>query len=257
MEWFKNIDVIWQVLLATTFTYLITAIGASVIFIFKKINKMVINLMMGLASGIMIAASFWSLLLPAITRCEQLGRAAYLEPALGVFFGGIFVMGSDIFLSKRKEIINKSNALLVTSVTLHNIPEGMAIGVAFATAAIYPSTVSLISAVLLALGIGIQNFPEGLCIVAPLRKSGMSRKKSFMIGQFSGIVEIGGGLIGVLFTMTIQNILPFILSFSAGAMIAVVCSELIPEAFQENKTSASFGLIIGFILMMVFDIAFG
>lgn len=245
--------------LATLFTYIITILGASIVFLFKNFNQKILDIMMGFAAGVMIAASFWSLLAPAISLLEQLNRPKYLETSIGFIFGGSFILLSDIFLSKKIKVEeNKKKTLLITSaVTLHNIPEGMAVGVAFGSLSLNIPEVSLIGACLLALGIGLQNFPEGLCVSLPLRKSGMSRKKAFFYGQMSGIVEPIFGVIAAIGAMFIQNIMPFLLSFSAGAMIAVVTSELIPDSFKDNKLLASIGLLLGFSVMMILDVALG
>ena len=244
--------------LATLFTYIITILGASIVFLFKNFNQKILDIMMGFAGGVMIAASFWSLLAPAISLLEQLNRPKYLETSIGFILGGSFILLSDIFLSKKIKVEeNKKKILLITSaVTLHNIPEGMAVGVAFGSLSLNIPEVSLIGACLLALGIGLQNFPEGLCVSLPLR-SGMSRKKAFFYGQMSGIVEPIFGVIAAIGAMFIQNIMPFLLSFSAGAMIAVVTSELIPDSFKDNKLLASIGLLLGFSVMMILDVALG
>lgn len=245
--------------LATLFTYIITILGASIVFLFKNFNQKILDIMMGFAAGVMIAASFWSLLAPAISLLEQLNRPKYLETSIGFILGGSFILLSDIFLSKKIKVEeNKKKILLITSaVTLHNIPEGMAVGVAFGSLSLNIPEVSLIGACLLALGIGLQNFPEGLCVSLPLRKSGMSRKKAFFYGQMSGIVEPIFGVIAAIGAMFVQNIMPFLLSFSAGAMIAVVTSELIPDSFKDNKLLASIGLLLGFSVMMILDVALG
>ncbi|KAI4453220.1 zinc/iron transporter [Holotrichia oblita] len=176
--------------------------------------------------------------------------------------GGAFVIGSDIILSKA--VLTQSNGttikrsiLLTSAVTLHNIPEGLAVGVAFGSAAIGIEGASVQAAAMLALGIGLQNFPEGVCVAMPLRRDGLTRLKSFLIGQASGVVEPIAGVLGVIFALTMRNALPLALSFSAGAMIAVVCSELIPESFKDNKTIAAFGILFGFATMMVLDVALG
>ena len=245
--------------LATLFTYIITILGASIVFLFKNFNQKILDIMMGFAAGVMIAASFWSLLAPAISLLEQLNRPKYLETSIGFILGGSFILLSDIFLSKKIKVEeNKKKTLLITSaVTLHNIPEGMAVGVAFGSLSLNIPEVSLIGASLLALGIGLQNFPEGLCVSLPLRKSGMSRKKAFFYGQMSGIVEPIFGVIAAIGAMFVQNIMPFLLSFSAGAMVAVVTSELIPDSFKDNKLLASIGLLLGFSVMMILDVALG
>ena len=259
MEWFANLNVVIQALLATIFSYLLTALGASLVFFFKKINKKVLDVMLGMASGIMIAASFWSLLNPAIELAATIHKNKIVIPVVGFIAGGLFVIGSDILLSFKFKIENKKkkNLLLVSAVTLHNIPEGMAIGVAFGTLGLMIPGAALIDAMLLALGIGIQNFPEGACVAMPLRSQGYSRSKAFLVGQASGIVEVFAGLLGVLFALTVRAMLPFLLAFSAGAMIAVVCSELIPEAFEDNKILATLGVILGFVTMMFLDVALG
>jgi len=261
-DWFLNLSAAEQGLLATAFTYFVTALGASVVFFFKSMNKTVLDMMMGFAAGVMIAASFWSLLAPAIELGTALGGNAWLTAGAGFMLGGIFVIGSGIFLSKaslvKKHGIGlKRSILLTTAVTLHNIPEGLSVGVAFGSAAIGVQGASVGAAAMLALGIGLQNFPEGVCVAMPLRRDGKSRLKSFLIGQASGLVEPIAGVLGVLFAMTMRSALPLALSFSAGAMIAVVCSELIPESFKDNKTLSAFGVLFGFAVMMVLDVALG
>lgn len=259
MEWFKSIHPVLQAFLATSFTYFVTMLGAGTVFIFKKINAKILDYMMGFAGGVMIAASFWSLLAPAIEISLSLNRSGFIETAIGFFFGGIFIILSDLLLKKKENVPlqSKKNILITTAVTMHNIPEGMAIGVAFGSLFTSSTDASLISAMLLALGIGIQNFPEGACVSMPLLSSGASKKKAFLIGQASGIVEPIAGVIGALFALFIQNLLPFLLAFSAGSMIAVVCSELIPESFKDNKTIATLGILSGFIVMMVLDVSLG
>jgi ZIP family zinc transporter len=218
--------------------------------------------MMGFAAGVMIAASFWSLLEPAIELSAELGGNAWLTAATGFMLGGIFIIGSDILLSRAEIIQSKGSAikrsiLLASAVTLHNIPEGLAVGVAFGCAAIGIEGASVQSAAMLAFGIGMQNFPEGICVAMPLYRDGCSRRKSFFIGQASGVVEPVAGVFGVFFALAARSALPLALSFSAGAMIAVVCSELIPESFRENKIIAASGVLLGFTVMMVLDVALG
>ncbi|KAI4453932.1 zinc/iron transporter [Holotrichia oblita] len=225
-------------------------------------NQKTLDLMMGFAAGVMIAASFWSLLAPAIELSAELGGNSWLISSVGFLLGGSFVIGSDIVLSKASLIKSKGSAmkrsiLLTSAVTIHNIPEGLAIGIAFGSVALGIHGATAQGAVMLALGIGLQNFPEGVCVAMPLRRDGASRMKSFLIGQSSGIVEPIAGVLGVLFALTIRSALPLALSFSAGAMIAVVCSELIPESFKNHKTIAAFGVLFGFAIMMVLDVALG
>lgn len=262
MYHFLSDSPVLQAFLATLFTYAVTAAGAGVVFFFPSVNQKIMDMMMGLAAGVMIAASYWSLLDPAITQAEAMGTNPALVTGLGFLFGGLFIMGSDILLEKKcisdcRNFGWKRCVLLTTAVTLHNIPEGLAVGVAFGYAGICATEDALTAAVLLALGIGIQNFPEGVCVAMPLRREGATRMKSFLTGQFSGMVEPFAGVIGALFVLYIRVALPFVLSFSAGAMLSVVCSELIPESFRDNKRLASLGVLIGFVVMMVLDVALG
>ncbi len=260
--WFSGLSPVLQALLATLFTYLVTALGASVVFFFKTMNKKLLDVMMGFAAGVMIAASFWSLLSPAIELSIELGNNAWLTAAVGFLLGGIFIIGSDIALSRNGFIKGKGSSvkrviLLTSAVTLHNIPEGLAVGVAFGCVALGVEGTSIFGAMMLAIGIGLQNFPEGVCVSMPLRREGVSRTKSFLIGQATGIVEPIAGVMGVLCALAVRSVLPLALTFSAGAMIAVVCSELIPESFKDNKTIAACGVLLGFVVMMVLDVALG
>lgn len=263
MSWFMSLNVVFQAFLATLFTWLITAFGAASVFLFKKLNQKVLDLILGFAAGVMIAASFWSLLNPSIELSERLGYISWLLPGIGFLFGGLFVILADIFLDKmmqKKKQITKSkkrSILLVSAITMHNIPEGLAIGVAFGCAALSIEGATLVSACLLTIGIGLQNFPEGAGVSLPLRREGYSRTKSFLYGQASGIVEPISGIIGALLVVFIQSILPFLLSFAAGCMISVAGRELLPEASKENKNHATIGLTIGFIIMMILDVALG
>lgn len=262
MAWFESLSPVCQGFLATVFTYAVTAMGASLVFFFKTVNQKIMDMMMGFAAGVMIAASFWSLLSPAIELAGELGRNAWLTASTGFVLGGLFVMASDLLLSKapmcrEQNCRIKRSIMLVTAVTLHNIPEGLAVGVAFGSVALGVEGTSLITAMMLALGIGLQNFPEGACVSMPLRREGFSRAKSFLAGQASGLVEPVAGTLGVIFALAIRSALPLALSFSAGAMISVVCSELIPESFKDNKNLASAGVLLGFVVMMALDVALG
>ncbi|MCL2105861.1 MAG: ZIP family metal transporter [Oscillospiraceae bacterium] len=262
MKWFLALNPVWQGFLATLFSYSVTALGAGMVFCFKAMNQKVLDFMLGFSAGVMVAASFWSLLDPAIALSEALGGSAWLTPTLGFLLGGGLIIGSDIGLSRAARFQAggtrlKRCILLACAVTLHNIPEGLAIGVAFGSAALGIEGASVSGAVMLALGIGLQNFPEGLCVAMPLRREGASRRKSFLIGQASGAVEPPAGVLGVLFALSVRGALPLVLSFSAGAMIAVVCSELIPESFKDNKTIAALGVLFGFAAMMALDVALG
>lgn len=246
--------------LATLFTYIITILGASIVFLFKDFNQKILDIMMGFAGGVMIAASFWSLLAPAISLLEQLNRPKYLETSIGFILGGSFILLSDIFLSKKIKIEeNKKKTLLITSaVTLHNIPEGMAVGVVLAGMLSGTTNITMMGAFALAIGIAIQNVPEGAIISTPLLGSGCTKKKAFLYGTLSGIVEPIGAIITILLTSLITPALPYILSFAAGAMIYVVVEELIPETQNgEHSNIGTIGVAIGFTIMMILDIALG
>lgn len=257
MEWFYNLYGWQQALIATTFTWALTALGALPVFFCKSVSKNAFSLMMSSAAGIMLASTFFSLLMPAM---ESAQNYAFLILTCGFVLGGLLIILTDIVSGKLNLFADNAKkkrcAIMCVAVTMHNIPEGLAIGVAFGALAAGGS-VGAVSAVMLAVGIGIQNFPEGMCVAFPLRANGMSRCKSFFIGQLSGVVEIVAGVVGALAVTFIEGILPWALSFSAGAMIAVVCSELIPECFQGGKLKATFGVVFGFALMMILDIAFG
>ena len=257
MQWFASLEAWQQALLASLMMYAMTALGASFVFFSKKLNGTFITLLTGVAAGIMIAASFFSLLLPAIEQESSL--PPYLTVTIGFALGGAFIVLSDLALSRSKfefkGVGDKKNALLFFAVTLHNIPEGMSVGVAFALAPL--SEGAALSAFLLAVGIAVQNFPEGMCVAFPLRAKGMSPLKSFLFSQGSGAVEIPACILGAVAASFIAGLLPWALAFSAGAMIAVVCSELIPECFAGNKAVASAGILAGFCLMMILDVALG
>lgn len=265
MSWFENLNPLIQALIATTFTWGVTVLGALVVCFFKTINKKVLNTILGFSAGVMIAASFWSLLSPAIDLSYELGYIVWLLPVLGFVTGGLFVLLSDRFLDKvlknRKTLKDtdslKRSILLIAAITIHNIPEGMAVGVAFGGIASGVPGMTLIGAIMLAIGIGIQNFPEGAAVSLPLRNEGFSRFKSFMFGQASALVEPISAVVGVILVLTIRSILPFLLSFAAGAMIAVAARELLPESVKENKNLATLGLICGFAIMMILDVALG
>ena len=258
MQWFTGLDAWVQALIASLMMYFMTALGASLVFFSKKINQTLLTALTGVAAGIMIAASFFSLLLPAIEQESAL--PAYITVTIGFALGGAFIVLSDFALSRSKldfhAIGDKKNALLFCAVTLHNIPEGMSVGVALAVASM-GSLGATVSALLLAVGIAVQNLPEGMCVAFPLRAKGMSPMRSFLFSQGSGAVEIPACILGALAATAIGGILPWALSFAAGAMIAVVCSELIPECFSGNKTVASAGLVGGFCIMMILDLALG
>lgn len=257
-----NLNYIIQALIATLFTYFITALGASIVLFIKKINKNFLDAMLGFAAGIMIAASFFSLILPAITMSKNLKLIPWLVLTIGFLGGGILLFLGDKFFDKFSKSDNKSKSkrtlMLMFSITMHNVPEGMAIGVAFGSLFYGLDGATLASAWMLALGIGIQNFPEGSAISIPLRRDGYSRKKAFFLGQISGIVEPISGVIGALLVLKMRYLLPYLLAFAAGAMIYVVVEELIPES-QTNKKKEIMALftLIGFTIMMILDLALG
>ena len=265
MNWFENLNPVIQALIASIFTWGVTALGSLVVCFFKEVNKKILNTILGFSAGVMIASSFWSLLAPSIELSGELGYIAWALPAIGFSIGAMFVLLSDKFLDralKNKEDLRgseslKKSILLISAITIHNIPEGMSIGVAFGGIASGVPGVTSIGALMLALGIGIQNFPEGAAVSLPLRNEGFSRFKSFMFGQGSAIVEPIAAVIGAVLVIMMRSILPVLLSFAAGAMIAVAARELLPESIIENKNLATLGLIFGFTLMMILDVALG
>ncbi|MGM0395660.1 MAG: ZIP family metal transporter [Bacillota bacterium] len=273
IQWISQYGPVQQALIATLFTWGVTALGASLVFFFKTINKNVLNGMLGFAAGVMIAASFWSLLAPGIDLAEELGQVPYVTVTSGFLLGGGFLylidkllphlhLGLDTSEAEGIKTTWQRSVLLVLAITLHNIPEGLAVGVAFgAVAAGVGTAATLAGAVALAIGIGLQNFPEGAAVSIPLRREGLSRTKAFLYGQSSGIVEPIAGVLGAYAVIKIQPILPYALAFAAGAMIYVVVEELIPEAQREvggSKTDiATIGAMLGFAVMMVLDVALG
>ncbi len=253
-----------QALLATIFTWFLTALGAGVVFFKKNVSRKVLDFSLGFSAGIMISASIWSLLIPSIEISH--GKYPWLPAAAGFLIGGFFLRLLDkyiphlhLFLPEEKAEGIKSNlqktSLLILAITIHNFPEGLAIGVAFGSVA---SGTSIAAAIALAIGIGIQNFPEGMAVSLPLRKEGYSQMKSFWYGQLSAVVEPFGGVLGATLVIISKSLLPYLLAFAAGAMIFVVVEELIPESQSaENADLATTGTLIGFIVMMVLDVAFG
>lgn len=261
MNVLMNINPVLQGLIATMFTYAVTALGAAVVFFIRSVNRKILDSMLGFGSGVMLAASYWSLLAPAIERAAGMNMNVPLVVSFGFFSGGMIIIAADKMLSRAsfKEIdhTHKRSILLVSAVTLHNIPEGLAVGVAFGSTALGIEGASFVEAVLIAVGIGLQNFPEGACVSLPLRRDGFSKGRAFFYGQASGMVEPIAGVLGVTLVLWATKALPFLLSFSAGAMISVVASELVPESANSNKNLATFGLILGFIVMMVLDVVLG
>jgi zinc transporter, ZIP family len=269
MKTFAEWHPLLQALLAGCFTWAVTAFGAAFVFFTSSLNRRLLDGMAGFASGVMIAASYWSLLAPAIELSSQQGRVSWAAPAIGFLAGGVFLWLFDKLLphlhrglpAEAAEGVKtkwKRSTLLVLAITLHNIPEGLAVGVAFGAAAAGSSSATVTAAVVLAIGIGIQNFPEGLAISLPLRREGMSRWKAFSRGQASAIVEPIAAIVGAGATFFATPLLPYALSFAAGAMIFVVVEELIPESHRgENADLSTMSAMIGFTLMMVLDVAFG
>jgi len=269
VAWFTGLNPVAQALVATLFTWFVTALGAAFVFFFKSINRKVLDGMLGFAAGVMIAASYWSLLAPAIEMAEEGGLPAWLPATVGFLAGGFFIWAVDKLLPhlhlgfpmKEAEGIKTGwhrSVLLVLAITLHNIPEGLAVGVAFGALASNLPSATLAGAIALALGIGIQNFPEGTAVAVPLRREGFTRLKSFWYGQLSGIVEPIAGVLGAFAVILIRPILPYALAFAAGAMIYVVVEELIPESQLEKNTDvATLGAMAGFAVMMTLDVALG
>jgi ZIP family zinc transporter len=275
MDFLETLDPVYQALLATLFTWGMTALGASVVFFGRDMNQRLLDAMLGFAAGVMIAASYWSLLAPAIELSEAGPMPVWLPAVSGFLVGGLFLSGIDRILphlhvyASRDEAEGvrsawKRTTLLVLAITLHNIPEGLAVGVAFGAAAqaldgggVMPAA-TLAGAAALAIGIGIQNFPEAIAVSLPLRSAGASRFKSFWYGQLSGLVEPLAAILGVLAVQTSTALLPYALAFAAGAMIFVVVEDLIPEAQRHGHNDlATTGAMVGFAVMMVLDVAFG
>jgi ZIP family zinc transporter len=269
IDFFLNSHPMIQALLATCFTWVMTALGAATVFMAKDLSRKILDVMLGFSGGVMIAASIWSLLIPSIQISEANDLPAWFPAVVGFLIGGISLLGIDRILPhlhlgfpiQEAEGI-KTNwervILLILAITLHNIPEGLAVGVAFGAVVSGLSDSTLFSAIALAIGIGIQNFPEGVAVSMPLRREGMPRLKCFWYGQLSAVVEPIAGVIGAGAVILIQPILPYALSFAAGAMIFVVIEELIPESQREGNVDLStMGAMIGFALMMILDVSFG
>ena len=257
-NWFINLNYVYQALIATIFTYFITLLGSAIVFFFKKINKNIMDAMLGFAAGVMTSASYFSLLAPAISSSVELNLTPWLITFIGFFAGGMLLFIADKIFNKIFTKKNKRILMLISSITIHNIPEGMAVGIAFGSVFYGISGATTLSAIMLAIGIGLQNFPEGSAVSIPLLREGMSRKKAFFYGQLSAIVEPIFGVIGAILILKLRILLPFFLSFAAGAMIYVVVSELIPESqTNEKKDLMAIFTIIGFSIMMILDVALG
>jgi ZIP family zinc transporter len=269
LELLQSLPPALQALLGTGFTWGVTALGAAMVFVRKDLSRKVLDGMLGFAGGVMIAASYWSLLAPAIEMAEGKGLPAWFPATAGFLLGGVFLRLADRlvphlhigFPDDEAEGVKTSwrrTTLLILAITLHNFPEGLAVGVAFGAVAAGLPSATLGGAIALALGIGLQNFPEGLAVSMPLRREGMSQLKSFWYGQLSGTVEPIAGLIGAVAVVTMDALLPYALAFAAGAMIFVVIEEVIPESQRGGHTDlATLGGMSGFAVMMLLDVALG
>lgn len=258
-----------QALAGTLFTWGLTAAGAALVFLIRRESRKLLDVMLGFTGGVMIAASFWSLLAPAIEMSEGLGRWRWVPAAVGFLLGALFLRLADLLTphlhlkapiedAEGPPVSLERATLLVLAITLHNIPEGLAVGVAFGAAAHGLESATVASAVVLAVGIGLQNFPEGLAVSMPLRREGYSKARSFFYGQLSGAVEPVAGVLGAAAVLTWRPLLPYALAFAAGAMIFVVVEEVIPEAQSSgNGDAATLGLVAGFVVMMALDLALG
>lgn len=265
----SSLHPVLQAFLAGLFTWGVTAVGASGVFFFPKINQKLFNGLLGFAAGVMIAASFWSLLAPSIALSEELGNQSWVAPTIGFILGGCFLwvldkiiphlhIGSPVHAKEGLSTRWKKTVLLFSSITLHNIPEGLAIGVAFGAVAADIPGASMASAIALAFGIGIQNFPEGFAVSMPFRREGLTKMRSFLLGQASAVVEPIAAVLGAALVIVMRPALPYALAFAAGAMIFVTIEELIPES-QSNGSSdyATAGAMLGFVIMMILDVALG
>ncbi|HLO53660.1 MAG TPA: ZIP family metal transporter [Saprospiraceae bacterium] len=267
IQYFEGISPILAAFYATVFTWALTALGASTVFLFKTMNRAALDGMLGFTGGVMVAASFWSLLAPAIEMTGGDGFQKVIPVSIGFILGAFFIFGLDKVLphlhinfkeSEGKKTPWQRTTLLVLAITLHNIPEGLAVGVLFGGVAAGIPEASIAGAVVLAIGIGIQNFPEGIAVAMPLKRMGMSSRKSFLYGQSSALVEPVAGVVGALAVNFFTPILPYALAFAAGAMIFVVVEEVIPETQQDKHTDiATLGFIGGFVVMMMLDVALG
>jgi len=268
-EWFMGLHPAQQAFVATLGTWFLTAAGAGLVFFFRTVEKTVLDTMLGFAAGVMIAASFWSLLAPAIEMAEAAGGSPWIPAVVGFVLGGAFLWLADLLLphlhpgfpveeAEGLESPLRRSVLLVLAITLHNIPEGLAVGVAFGGIGAGLGSMTLGGAVALAVGIGIQNFPEGTAVSVPLRREGFGRFRAFWYGQLSAVVEPMAAVLGAMAVLTVRPILPYALSFAAGAMIYVVVEELVPES-QARKHSdlPTLGAMAGFAVMMVLDVALG
>lgn len=252
----------WQAVLATLFTWLLTALGAALVIFTRRVRRLYLDSMLGFGAGVMLASSFWSLLEPGIALADSLGQHSWMTAALGFLAGGGMMLLGDLLMTwihrQHPSAGQRRAGLLMASITLHNIPEGLAVGVAFGALPAHPTDAALTAAWMLALGIALQNFPEGAAVSLPLRREGMSRIRAFTWGQFSGAVEPVAALFGAVLALTVRPLLPFLLCLAAGAMIAVVVSELIPESQRSPHPHAmTLATLTGFVVMMALDVGLG
>jgi zinc transporter, ZIP family len=269
LTYLERIDPVWAALIATTFTWLVTAAGAGIVFLFRELHRRALDGMLGFTGGVMVAASFWSLLAPSIAMSEGMSVPNWFPAAVGFGLGALFIFALDKWVPHLHINFDPKNTegpktdwrrstLLILAITLHNIPEGLAVGVLFGGVAAGIPEATIGGAVALAIGIGLQNFPEGIAVAMPLRRMGLSRRRSFFYGQLSAIVEPIAGVVGAVAVLWMQPILPYALAFAAGAMIYVVVEEVIPETQQSGHSDVPIlGFIGGFIVMMVLDVALG
>lgn len=260
---FTDLGPVGQAGLATSVNWLLTAIGSAAVFAVVRVGRNLLNAMLGFAAGVMLAASFWSLLAPSIELAELQGSIRWVPPLVGFVVGCVTLLSIDRALYQLRPLravkafssTSHRSLLLTSAITLHNIPEGLAVGVAFGAAATEGSGASLAGAIALSIGIGIQDLPEGMAVSLPLRADGMSVMRSFMYGQFSGLVEVFSGVVGAIAVIVVASLLPYALSFAAGAMILVTMKELVPESMSGQQAHGIFGLVVGFSMMMVLDVA--
>lgn len=271
VDWFMNLNPVIQATIAGVFTWSLTALGSSLVYLFNTVNQKLLDIMNGFAAGVMIAASFWSLLAPSIEYAEQAGYGAwsFVPAVVGFLLGGIFLRLIDAivphlhFGNKRSDAEGldtnlSSSTLLFLAITIHNIPEGLSLGVAFGAAGLAVPSATFASAIALTLGIGLQNFPEGSALSMPIRANGATKNRAFFLGQASALVEIVAAALGAILVSQITVILPYALAFAAGAMIFVCVEELIPESqTNNNKDVATIALLVGFAVMMTLDVALG
>lgn len=269
LDTFVGFSPVLQALLAGCFTWGVTSLGAASVFLAGGVNRKVLDTMLGFAAGVMVAASFWSLLAPAIAMSEDMGVPGWMPAVIGFLMGGAFLAVIDRILphlhlgfpTETAEGVQTTwhrSVLLITAITLHNIPEGLAVGVAFGAVAAGLDFATLTGAIALAIGIGLQNFPEGMAVAMPLRREGFSRSKSFFYGQLSAVVEPAAAVIGAAAVLLARPILPYALAFAAGAMIFVVIEEVVPESQRGgNSDLATLGTMLGFAVMMALDVALG